>query len=208
MTGGTGSGPSSPGTARLEARGADNPYSRLAVDVLKTVRRHELALSPSVVAYLKMLVTLGTLRHQLASNYDLQRHVQRFFERMLRQQGAAWLDPRTLLSQVYDGSYRLRRALAFVEFLEAQEPLIAAAEGALFGVQRRIKAVGRRVMTLAFSALVVGGLLYFVLADPDGTRAVLPTQVPYTLVHVALLVVLALLIASLVLHGRQLGRQE
>jgi predicted unusual protein kinase regulating ubiquinone biosynthesis (AarF/ABC1/UbiB family) len=123
-TGGAGSFPSGPGTARR----ADNPYSRLAVDVLRTVRRHELALSPGVVAYLKMLVTLGAVRHELVSNYDLQRHVQRFFERMLRQQGADWLDPRALLSQVYDGSYRLRRALEFVEFLESQEPLIAAAE--------------------------------------------------------------------------------
>ena len=194
--------------ARQDTRGGANPYSRLAVDVMQTVRRHDLALSPSIVSYLRMLVTLGTLRHQLAANYDVQVHVRRFFERLLRQQGAALLDPRSFLSQVYDGGFRLRRALAFVEFLEAQEPLIAAAEGALFGAQRRIKAVGRRVMALAVTALLVGGALYFVLADPDQTRAVLPSQVPYTLVHVALLAVLILLILSLVIHGRQIGREQ
>ena len=40
-------------------RPTDNPYSRLAVDILETIREHELTMSSSIVAYLKMLVTLG-----------------------------------------------------------------------------------------------------------------------------------------------------
>jgi hypothetical protein len=60
--------------------GTDNPYSAPAVDIVQTIRTHELTLSPSIVAYLKMLFTLGTLRHQLAPDYDLPQTVRRLFE--------------------------------------------------------------------------------------------------------------------------------
>jgi hypothetical protein len=161
-----------------------------------------------VVAYLKMLVTLGTLRHELASAYDLPAHVRSFFERMIRQQGAAWLDPRLALGRLYSGGFRLRRALEFVEFLEAQEPLFAAAEGMLFGTRRRLRAAGRRLMAIGIAAFVAGGALYLVLADPERTRAVVPQPIPFAWVQVALLVVNVLLILTLVVQGQRIGRQE
>ena len=66
-----------------------NPYSKLAVDILEVTRDHELRLSSSIVAYLKMLVTLGALRHQLAVHYDLAATVRRFVRKQARQQGTA-----------------------------------------------------------------------------------------------------------------------
>ncbi|HEX2515433.1 MAG TPA: AarF/UbiB family protein [Chloroflexota bacterium] len=198
----------SPSGAGRERREVENPYSRLAVDVMQTVRRFDLTLAPSVVAYLKMLVTLGALRHQLAPDYDLPSLVRRFFVRLLQQQGASWLDPRTVMGRAYEGSIRLRRALEFVELLEAQAPLITAAGESYFGVRRKLLVLRRRVLALGGAALVVGAALYVVLANPDGTRAVVPTQVPYTWVHLGLLALLVLLILSLALQGRQLGRAE
>ncbi|HEX2327053.1 MAG TPA: hypothetical protein VHQ00_16780, partial [Chloroflexota bacterium] len=198
----------SPGGAGRESREVENPYSRLAVDVLQTVRRFDLTLAPSVVAYLKMLVTLGALRHQLAPDYDLPSLVRRFFVRLLQLQGASWLDPRTVMGRAYEGSIRLRRALEFVELLEAQAPLITAVGESYFGVRRKLQALRRRVLALGGAALVVGAALYVVLANPDGTRAVVPAQVPYTWVHLGLLALLVLLILSLALQGRQLGRAE
>jgi hypothetical protein len=206
--GGDGAPGPAPGGAQGRNWGAVNPYSKLAVDVLQTIRRHELTLSPSVVAYLKMLVTLGTLRHHLASTYDLPSHVRTFFERMIRQQGATWLDPRLALDRLYSGGFRMRRALEFVEFLESQEPLIAAAEGMVFGTRRRLRAAGRRLMTIGLAALLTGGALYIVLALPDRAQAVVPRTVPYTWVQVALLAVLVLLILSLVVQGQRIGREE
>jgi ubiquinone biosynthesis protein len=205
--GGDGPGASPSGAGR-ESREVENPYSRLAVDVMQTVRRFDLTLAPSVVAYLKMLVTLGALRHQLAPDYDLPSLVRRFFVRLLQQQGASWLDPRTVMGRAYEGSIRLRRALEFVELLEAQAPLITAAGESYFGVRRKLQALRRRVLALGGAALVVGAALYVVLANPDGTRAVVPAQVPYTWVHLGLLALLVLLILSLALQGRQLGRAE
>ena len=68
-----------PSPAPIGACRHDNPYSKLAVDIMTIIREHELTLSPSLVAYLKMLVTLGTLRHELATDYDLPATARRFF---------------------------------------------------------------------------------------------------------------------------------
>jgi len=197
--------PGAPGPTR---HASENPYSRLAVDILETIREHELTMSSSIVAYLKMLVTLGTLRHQLSVEYDLPANVRRFVRTFARQQGIAWLDPRRTLDRLYTGTGRLQRALEFVEFLEAQEPVIIEAQSSLFGFRRRIRNARRRLVSLAMSVFVVGALLYIVLAFPDDTRRMLPSEMPYTLVHVALLAALLFLIATLVRHVSGLGRDD
>ena len=194
-----------PGPAR---HATDNPYSRLAVEILETIRDQRLTMSSSIVAYLKMLVTLGTLRHQLAVEYDLPVNVRRFVRRLARQQGLAWLDPRRALDRLYAGTGRLQKALDFMEFLEAQEPVILEAENALFGFRRRMQSARRRLVTLGMSVLLVGGLLYVVLVFPDDTRRVLPSGMPYTWVHVGLLIILVFLILTLIQHVRGLGRED
>ncbi len=45
--------------------------SSQAVDIMDTVRRNHLSISANIVACLKMLVMLGTLRYQLATDYAL-----------------------------------------------------------------------------------------------------------------------------------------
>ena len=92
-----------------------------------------------------MLVTLGTLRHQLAVDYDLPANVRQFVRRLARQQSLALLDPRRTFDRLYDATGRMQRALAFVEFLEAQQPVITEATSMLFGYRNRI----RRVKTTA-----------------------------------------------------------
>ena len=112
------------GGRRAARAAADNPYSKLAVDIMRTTRAHELTLSPSLVAYLKMLVMLGTLRHQLAVEYDLPGDRESFFARLIRQQAIEWLDPRAAMDRLYAGGVRIHRALEFVEYLEAQQPVV------------------------------------------------------------------------------------
>jgi predicted unusual protein kinase regulating ubiquinone biosynthesis (AarF/ABC1/UbiB family) len=197
-----------PGAPGPTLRVTENPYSRLAVDILETIREHELTMSSSIVAYLKMLVTLGTLRHQLAVDYDLPSNVRRFIGNFARHQGMAWLDPRRTLDRLYAGTGRIQRALEFVEFLEAQEPVIIEAQNSLFGFRRRIRNARRRLVSLGMSVLLVGAGLYLVLAYPDDTRRILPAGMDYTWVHVGLLAALLLLIATLVRHVRGLGRED
>ena len=89
-------------TAARPARA--NPYSRLAMDTMRGIREHSLAFSPGIVAYLKMLVMLGTIRHELAIEYDLRANVRRFFTRYMRQRALALADPRLATERLYEAS--------------------------------------------------------------------------------------------------------
>ena len=181
-----------------------NPYSRLAMDTMRGIREHSLTFSPGIVAYLKMLVMLGTIRHELAIDYDLRANVRRFFTRYMRQRAVAFADPRLAMERFYEASIRMRRTLRFLEFIESQEPFIVEAQSSLLGFRRRMQAVRRRLVQLGVAVLVVGGALYFVLADPDDTRRMLPAGVDYSWVHYGLVILLVVLIARLVLHMRKL----
>jgi predicted unusual protein kinase regulating ubiquinone biosynthesis (AarF/ABC1/UbiB family) len=180
-----------------------NPYLRLAVAVMETVRRHQLTLAASVVAYLRMLVTLGMVRHQLRPEYDVVGTARRFFTRLMRRRAMGWLDPRSGLDHLHGVSARVGRAVDFLEFLEGQQPLIASTTTSLLGVRERVRAARQGLVRLAMATLLVGAVLYLVLADPRGTRAILPGWLAYDVVHVGLLVVLVLLIFRLVLILRR-----
>jgi len=197
--------PGAPGPA---LHPTENPYSKLAVDILETTRVQELSLSPNIVAYLKMLVTLGTLRHGLAVDYDLPSNVRQFVRRLARQQSMTLLDPRRTFDRLYAATGRMQRALDFVEFLEAQQPVILEAEASLFGFRRRMRSARRGLIRLGLSVLIVGALLYLVLAFPDDTRRVLPTGMDYGWVHVGLLVLLVFLLLTLIRNVRGLGGDD
>jgi ubiquinone biosynthesis protein len=181
-----------------------NPYSRLAMDTMRGIREHSLAFSPGIVAYLKMLVMLGTIRHELAIEYDLRANVRRFFTRYMRQRALALADPRLATERLYEASIRIRRTLRFVEFIESQEPFIVEAQSSLLDIRRRMKAIRGQLVRIGVAVLLVGGALYFVLADPGDTRRMLPAGVDYALVHYGLVILLVLLVARLVLHMRKL----
>jgi ubiquinone biosynthesis protein len=183
----------------------DNPYSRLAVDILASIRVHELTLSASIVAYFKMLVTLGTLRHALSSEYDLQDNVRQFVRRLARQQGLAWLDPRRTVDRLFAGASRIQRTLEFMEFIEGQEAFIVEAQSSLFGFRYRVRRIRRRLVSLGVAVLLVGGALYFVLAYPSETRQMTPSDLPYPFLHYGLLALLVILIVVLVSNMRGMG---
>ena len=179
------------------ARHAENPYSKLAVDILDTIRVQQLTMSASIVGYLKMLVTLGTLRHSLAVDYDLQENVRRFVRRLARQQGLALLDPRRTFDRLYAGTGRIQRTLEFLEFVEAQEPVITEATTCCSGTEPDPAGQGS-VDRVGTAVLVVGGFLYVVLVFPDDTRRILPKEMDYTWFQLGLLAVLLVLIVNLV----------
>ena len=184
--------------------GAQNPYTTLAVDIMEIVRRSHLTLSPDLVAYLRMLVMLGTLRHQLATDYDLPAVARRFFGQMMQRNALDLIDPRLAMGRMYEATFRAKRALEFVEFLEAQQPLIANLASTYFGFQHRIEGLKRRAIGLGVAALGIGGVLYFVLADPDTAQTYAPPVVPFEWMHLILLGLLVLLILGLVHVIRQM----
>jgi hypothetical protein len=165
-------------------------------------------MSSSIVAYLKMLVTLGTLRHQLAVEYDLPENVRHFVRRLARQQGMALLDPRRSLDRLFAGVGQVQRALELVEFAESMQPVILEATDTLFGFRRRLRNVRRRLVSLGIAVLLVGGILYFVLAYPDDTRQIIPRDMPYPFLHYGLLTILIVLIIVLVANMRSIGDDQ
>ena len=194
-----------PGPARNPT---DNPYSKLAVDILQTIRVYELTMSASIVAYLKMLVTLGTLRHQLAVEYDLSENVRHFGRRLARQQGLALMDPRRSMDRLFAGVGQVQRALEFVEFAESMEPVIVEATNTLFGFRRRMRTFRRRLVSLGFAVLIVGGFLYVVLAFRDETEQMLPREMPYPLLHYGLVVLLIILVVGIIQNMRRMGGDD
>ncbi|MFL5778756.1 MAG: ABC1 kinase family protein [Chloroflexota bacterium] len=193
---------------RNRERPRDNPYSKLAVDIMKTIRLNHLTLSSSVVAYLKMLVMLGTLRHELAMDYDLSSNVRRFFSRLMRQQTVGWLDPRLAMDRLYAGTVRLRRASDLLEFLEDQQPVILEAERSLFGFRRRLRRATRRLLAIGAAVLLVGSALFAILEDPQGARRVLPAQMSYDSIHLGLVILLVVSIVWLIAEVRRFARVD
>jgi hypothetical protein len=165
-------------------------------------------MSASIVSYLKMLVTLGTLRHQLAVEYDLSENVRHFGRRLARQQGLALLDPRRSVDRLFAGVGQVQRALEFVEFAESLEPVILEATNTLFGFRRRMRNFRRRLVSLGFAVLVVGGSLYVVLAFRDETEQMLPSEMPYPLLHYGLVVVLVILVVGIIQNMRRMGGDD
>jgi len=178
------------------------------VDILETIRVQQLTMSPSIVGWLKMLVTLGALRHQLAVNYDLAENVRRFVRRLARQQGLALADPRQALDRLYSGAGQVKRALDFLEFLEGQESTIIEATSSVLGIRNRFGNAKRTIIRLGTGVLVVGAALYLILQFPDDTKRVMPIPGSYEWVNVGLLVLLLILIVALINYVRRLGQND
>jgi predicted unusual protein kinase regulating ubiquinone biosynthesis (AarF/ABC1/UbiB family) len=184
---------------------ADNPYTKLAFEIMDTVRSNHLTLAGDIVAYLRMLVMLGTLRHQLATDYDLPAFARKFFSGLIMQQGQRFLDPRLMVGRVYGATYRAKRMLEFVEYLEELQPLIQSVAGTYFGVSRKLAAVKRRLVAIGVGAVMIGGLLYFVLADPEDAQRFTPSAVPFEWLHLILLGLLLVLLIGFVQNLREMG---
>jgi predicted unusual protein kinase regulating ubiquinone biosynthesis (AarF/ABC1/UbiB family) len=183
---------------------SNNPYTTLAVEIMDTVRRNQLSLSGDIVSYLRMLVMLGTLRHQLATDYDLPAVARQFFGRLIQQQGKDWLDPRLAMGRIYGATYRMKRAVEFVEFLESQQGLLTSVTGTYFGIQTRLVSLRRRVVGLGVAALLIGASLYFILADPDDARRFTPSFVPFEWLHLIILGLLLVVLVGFIQNLRQL----
>ena len=92
-----------------------NSAANFAVNVLLIIRRHGMAVSPGVLAYVRTVVTADTLRSELAPGADFLSQVELFFARLISQQTRSWFDPRKIVLGGFDYGYRARRLLSLVE---------------------------------------------------------------------------------------------
>jgi len=184
-----------------------NPYTALAVEIMATVQSSHLILDAEIVAYLRMLLMLGALRHQLATDYDLPAVARQFFGKLLQRQVAEFVDPRLAMGRMYELTTRVNRAVEFVEYLEEQQPLIASLAGSYFGVQHSLQTLKNRAIGIGLAILLVGALLYFVLADPGTARdaySLAPPLIPFESIHIILVGAIVVLTLMFLVNARGL----
>ena len=127
---------------------------------------------------------------------------------LLRQRATQLLDPRLALERAYAGAIRAQRALEFVEFLEQQQPTIAATTSSLLGIQRRARNVRTRVVGLGWRHWPSAPCCTSCWLTRSDAAAMLPGWMPYTGVHYGLLVLLVVIVVVLLAHMRRLNRPE
>jgi predicted unusual protein kinase regulating ubiquinone biosynthesis (AarF/ABC1/UbiB family) len=152
-------------TGQLSAKGAGMAF---AVGILDIVRRHGIGLAPGALAYLRTLFATDALRGELAPDYDLHRHVQRYFRRLIASEARQLLDPQHVLSVVHDRVFRLNRTL---DAVDAQLLVVSTVEARIRRLQARVR-TARRWLGGLVTLVIVGVVVIRVLdLKPDWRTA-------------------------------------
>jgi predicted unusual protein kinase regulating ubiquinone biosynthesis (AarF/ABC1/UbiB family) len=139
-----------------------------AAGILDVVRRNGIVLAPNVIAYLRTLMAEDALRYELAPDYNLPWHVQRFFGRLIVKEAKDALYPQQVVPTAYDTAVRVNRIL---EAAEAQLLTVSNIEARVRNLQNRVKGASKTLLILA--VLLVAGivLLHFLDLNPDSREA-------------------------------------
>lgn len=145
-----------------------------AVGVLDIVRRRGIVLAPNVITYFRTLITADAIRFELAPDYDLPRHVQEFFKRLITHEARDFLRPRQALMAAFDVGFRANRILDAAEY---QLLTVSNVEARLISLQARVRGVTKRLLTLVL--LVVAGVVVLHALDLNPnwrTESMLPNS--------------------------------
>ena len=146
---------------QISAKGAGLAF---AAGVLDVVRRHGIDLAPSVITFMRTLITADAIRYELAPDYDLPWHVQRFFKRLIVQEARGFLSPTQVAVAAYDVGLRANRIL---DAAETQLLTVRNVEARLGNLQERVKGAGRRIITLVFLVVLGIVVLHALDLNPD-----------------------------------------
>jgi ubiquinone biosynthesis protein len=122
------------------------------VRMLNAIRRHGMTVSPSVVAYLKALVTANTVIFELAPDFSLEWHENKFFGRMVHGWTRDALHPGRAANAAFEYSYRVLRSFEVLEEVQHTERDVRRIASR---VRRRLQVWG----TLTF--LLLASLAFF-----------------------------------------------
>ncbi|MGE3816326.1 MAG: ABC1 kinase family protein [Nitrospiraceae bacterium] len=95
-----------------------NGFASYQIKVLNVARRHDMAISPLIVASFKALITVITIIYQLDPEFPLRRYANRFFSRLVTRETARWLSPSRTIRGLFDLRVRVDRALEAVGAME------------------------------------------------------------------------------------------
>jgi len=188
---------------------ADKPArdtaSTFAVNVLIIIRRHGLAVSPGVLAYVRTVVTADTLRLELTPNYDFLQQVEFFFSRLISQQAREWMDPRKIITGVFDYGFRARQILGLVE---SQSSTLEGLSEVFLSTRRGAQTAARRIRMVAVIALVAAGVALFLRASPGLMAGRIFTELTFDWFTIGILVILAILAITIFTQSRKISKEE
>jgi ubiquinone biosynthesis protein len=166
--------------------------------IMQAIRRHEMVLSPEVVAYFKAVMTATTVIYELSPNFDMHRDENLFFARMIAQDACDWLDPRKLASVGFEYGFRVRRLFDAAEAAaESVEEGGEAGSSLLTEVRERVQLFG----WLAIAG-VIG--LYAVLKFPRVRSIEALSRVPLGWFTTTFVVLIVISILAMIHKGRKL----
>jgi predicted unusual protein kinase regulating ubiquinone biosynthesis (AarF/ABC1/UbiB family) len=188
--------------ASKHASGHSSPFAEGTIyefDILRVVHRHRMIMSPQIVMYLKAVLTVEAVIHQLVPTFDLLRHENLFFGRLIEQETFAALRPERIARALSDYGYRVRRVMEQVEELVAAPSRL---EDLVFTVRRRLH-------WLAFAALALVTAFYFVIRSPrlEALRASY-VGVSRGFWSLMFMVLVVLVLLMMVKEGRRLPRKR
>jgi predicted unusual protein kinase regulating ubiquinone biosynthesis (AarF/ABC1/UbiB family) len=139
-----------------EEGGARQGLSVLEAEVLNTIRRHGMSISPKIVTYMKVSMTGMTLVYELSPDFDLPSHQNSFFGRMMLYQARSMMDPRKALPMMMEYRFRWGRALDPREFSRQSNQQFEIS----------LRRVRRRVQWMAGLSIGSGVILYLYIQRP------------------------------------------
>jgi ubiquinone biosynthesis protein len=123
------------------------------VEMLAIVRKHRMTVAPDVVRYLKAVLTAEAMVKELDPAFDLRRHENRFFGRLMQTEFTERLSVGRAAQWLVDARFRLERLLGSVEALrEAPVQLVAVTHR----VRRRVQVLS--LLTIAGWVAVLAAL--------------------------------------------------
>ena len=192
---------------QISAKGAGVSF---AVGILDIVRRYGIVLAPNALAYLRTLIATDALRFELAPDYDLYGHAQRFFGHLVVQETKEFLKPENAVRVAHDQALRVNRML---DAVDAQLLLVGSVESRILHVQERIR-TARRWLTTLVMVLILGLILFRLLDLHPGWRTAgpLPNSAGHWLLWlifgVLLVIALGIVIETFRLRGAEREPKE
>jgi predicted unusual protein kinase regulating ubiquinone biosynthesis (AarF/ABC1/UbiB family) len=175
-------------SARVGPEGFALSEDIFEIEMLAVVGRHEMALAPEAVRYLKAVLTAEAMVKELDPEFDLRAHENRFFGRLMSIEAAESLRPGNVAQALLDARFRLNRLLESIEGVrEAPERVVAITHA----VRRRVQFLAV-VTTLGWTAVLTA--LWWMRGAPAATLFGLPIR---TLAVAAALASAVLLVLSL-----------
>ncbi len=126
----------------LEKTGVSEPFpdqgsDAFEIQMLATVRRHGMTLSPSAARYLKAVITTDAMVKQLDPEFDLHGHENRFFQRLIQLELGEKLTPGGVVRWFTDFRVRLDRLLELGDVVRTSPGGLA--EGLAGELRRRMR---------------------------------------------------------------------